>query len=54
MNVAVFIRAALGAGFRLSDLDNIDFGMVVDVVTEMSNDSYEYKEVANQKDFDSF
>lgn len=54
MNTAVFLRAALGAGFKLSDLDNIDFGMVVDVVTEMANDSFDYKEVATQKDFDSF
>lgn len=54
MNTALFIHAALGAGFRLSDLDFIDFGMVIDVITEAANDHYKYKEVATQSDFDKF
>lgn len=54
MNTALFIHAALGAGFRLSDLDHIDFGMVIDVITEAANDHYKYKEVATQADFDKF
>lgn len=54
MNTALFIHAALGAGFRLSDLDHIDFGMVIDVITEISNDQFKYKEVATQDDFDKF
>ena len=54
MNPALFIHSALAAGFLLSDLDDIYFGMVVDVATEIGNDSYKYREVATQSDFDRF
>ena len=54
MNTAVFIHAALANGFTLSDLDEIDFGMVIDVMTENGNDHYEYRQLATQEDFDNF
>lgn len=54
MNTALFIHAALGAGFSLQDLDEIEFGTVLDVITEMSNDNHKYKQVATQADFDRF
>jgi len=38
----------------LSDLDEIDLGMVMDVITEIGNDTYKYKQVAGQTDFDKF
>lgn len=54
MNTALFIHSALAAGFRLSDLDDVDYGLVVDVATEIGNDGYKYREVASQSDFDKF
>ena len=45
---------ALNAGLGLSDLDDIDFGMVMDIVTEIGNDNYKYQQVATQSDFDRF
>lgn len=38
----------------MSDLDNLTVGMVNDMFTERFNDNFEYKELANQKDFDKF
>ncbi len=44
----------LQVGFRLEDLDHIDYGMVMDILVESGNDDYKYKAVASQKDFDAF
>ncbi len=41
-------------GLRLSDLDELDYGFVLDILTELSNDDYKYKSVATQADFDKF
>ncbi len=41
-------------GLRLSDLDVLSYGMVLDMFTELANDDYKYKEVATQDDFDKF
>ena len=41
-------------GLTLNDLDLITVGMVFDLMTEKANDSYKYKEVATQADFDAF
>lgn len=38
----------------MEDLDQLSFGMVLDMFTELSNDDYKYKEVATQADFDKF
>lgn len=38
----------------MADLDDLTIGMVNDMFTEKSNDNYEYKQVANQSDFDAF
>lgn len=54
MNTALFIHAALGAGFRLPDLDDIELGTVLDVITEIGNDQHKYRQVATQADFDRF
>ena len=36
----------------LDDLNALDFGLVLDMLTESSNDSAEYKIIANQEDMD--
>jgi hypothetical protein len=35
-------------------LDGLEYGLVVDMMTESSNDEYDYKTVASQEDFDAF
>lgn len=45
---------ALKAGFKIDDLDHIELGFVMDVITEIGNDSHKYKQVATQADFDRF
>lgn len=54
MNTAVFMLRCLQVGLTLSDLDNLDYGHVMDIVIESGNDNCEYKQVATQEDFDRF
>lgn len=39
---------------HLNDLDQITYGMVVDMMTESGNDGEHYNIVATQEDFDRF
>lgn len=43
-------------GLTLAELEQLEEGMVLDMITEMGNDnaSDEYKELATQEDFDAF
>lgn len=41
-------------GLSIDDLDNIDFGLVADMLTEKDNDNYNYPYKASQEDFDRF
>lgn len=41
-------------GITLADLEVLSVGMVFDMLAERQNDSYEYKELATQEDFDKF
>ncbi len=41
-------------GLHIADLDSLEFGTVIDMMTESSNDNHEYKQVATQADFDKF
>jgi len=54
LNTPLYVLRCIQAGLRLSDLDVLDYGFVIDILTEIDNDSYNYKEVANQSDFDTF
>ncbi len=54
MNTPLFLLRTVQIGLKLSDLELLDFGTVMDMCTEYDNDSYEYKEVATQEDFDKF
>lgn len=54
MNTPLFLLRTVQIGLKLSDLDVLDLGTVLDMCTEYENDSYEYKDVANQEDFDKF
>lgn len=41
-------------GLHIADLDSLECGTVIDMMTESANDSYDYKQVATQSDFDKF
>ena len=41
-------------GLSIDDLENIDFALVADMLTEKANDEYKYPFKASQKDFDNF
>lgn len=43
-------------GLSLEEMDQLEEGMILDMITESINDTYgdEYKELATQKDFDNF
>ena len=41
-------------GLSVADLEEIDFGLVIDMLTEQGNDEYQYPYKATQKDFDKF
>lgn len=41
-------------GLSINELENIEFGLVVDMMIERGNDDYNYPYKASQKDFDRF
>ncbi len=54
MTTALYVLRCIQAGLRLSDLNALEYGMIMDILTESANDDYKYKEVASQDDFDRF
>lgn len=54
MTSALFLLRCIQLGLTMSDLDDLSFGMVQDMIVESANDNYEWKEIANQSDFDRF
>ncbi len=54
LTTALYILRAVQVGLHVNDLDALDMGDVMDIITESSNDSAEYKQVATQADFDRF
>lgn len=53
-NLPLFLLRAIQVGLTLDDLDVLDYGEVVDIITESANDEYPYKALATQADFDRF
>lgn len=45
---------AVQVGLSLIDLYDLEYGEVLDIITEASNDDCDYQEVASQDDFDRF
>lgn len=41
-------------GISVNELEQMDFGVIADMMTEQGNDSYNYPFKATQKDFDRF
>lgn len=54
MTVALYALRCFQLGLHMSDLETLSFGFVMDMLTESANDSYEYKQLASQEDFDRF
>jgi hypothetical protein len=38
----------------IADLDGLEYGTVLDMMTESANDEHKYMELAGQADFDRF
>lgn len=54
MTTALFLLRCTEIGLSLADLELLDIGMVYDMFTEHGNDSYEWKQLATQRDMDNF
>ncbi len=54
MTTPLFLLRCVQLGISIRDLDLLSIGLVNDMYTESMNDSYKYREVANQSDFDLF
>lgn len=52
MNTAVYLLRAKQLGLTLAEMDNLDEGMVIDMLIENSNDTVQYATKASQEDFD--
>ena len=52
MTTPLFVLRCLQLGLTLSDLDQLDYSFVLDMMTESDNDSYNYPRRAMQADFD--
>lgn len=54
MTVGLFLLRAAQIGLSLDDLDGLEYGIVVDMLTENQNDECQYTALADQSDFDRF
>lgn len=54
MNTAIFMLRCKELGLTVDDLENIEYGLVQDMMIEKSNDRHEYPYKAEQKDYDNF
>ncbi len=54
MTTPLFMLRCVQLGLSIADLDLLTIGLVNDMFNESSRDSMEWREEANQKDFDSF
>ena len=54
MTTPLFLLRCVQIGLSLRDLDLLTIVMVNDMYAESRNDSYDYREVATQSDYDAF
>lgn len=52
MTSAILLLRAYQLGLSLDDLDSLEYGMVIDLLTEAANDDCKYDRIATQEDFD--
>lgn len=41
-------------GLSLFEMDELEEGMIIDMIIESGNDHFEYQQIASQEDFDRF
>ena len=54
MTTGLYFLRVKEMGLSIDDLENIDYGLVEDMMTEKGNDEYKYPYKASQEDFDKF
>jgi len=54
MTVGLYLLRCFQTGLHMADLETLNYGDVIDMMTETMNDGCEYKEIATQADFDRF
>ncbi len=54
MTTGLFLLRAFQIHLSLDDLDRLEYGTVLDMMTEAGNDECKYDELATQEDFDRF
>lgn len=54
MTTALFLLRCVELGLSINDMDEMSVGLVNDMFTEKSNDSYDWKQLASQEDMDKF
>lgn len=54
MTLGLFLLRAVQMGLDMDALDSLEAGTILDMMTESSNDGYDYDRVASQEDFDVF
>ena len=50
----LYLLRCLEVGLRLEDLHLLDYGTVIDILTERGNDKEDWDYIATQEDFDRF
>ena len=55
MNTAIYLLRCAEIGLSMSDLEQLDMGMIFDMMTERANDNWDgWAELATQEDIDRF
>ncbi|MCH3999417.1 MAG: hypothetical protein LKF15_02705 [Lachnospiraceae bacterium] len=54
MTTPLFLLRCVQIGLSISELDLLTIGTVNDMYAEMSNDDYDYAEIATQEQMDRF
>ena len=54
MNTNIFMLRAFSLHISMQDLEELEYGDVLDMMIESSNDTYSYPLKATQDDFDKF
>lgn len=54
MTTGLYMLRALQSGLRIAELQDLEYGMVLDIITEAGNDSCEYDQLATAEDMRRF
>lgn len=54
MTTALLLLRCVELGLSMSDIDDLDIGLILDMLTEKSNDTYDYDQLATAEDYENF